>query len=239
MRFRAEPVAAGQPLSLARRLVRRRCARCAAACNCVGAKRVRHRADAVAGEPVVATLLYRDRATRLDRTGPDPRFHHAAAGPGAGVVLGLAGYLRCWSIPRRNRRARRCLPGDGSANHARLQPAGDDVHHLRSYRPGDPRRAIAWKPRRAATRLLVREYEQPLAARSTLDWRALPHLPYEHRIRRLARWVDEAEREGRRYRLRLPGQPALGPDTAARHRHLLPARAGAAAAMPRDWSTRP
>jgi uncharacterized protein (DUF58 family) len=111
-------------------------------------------------------------------------------------------------------------PGDGSANHARLHPAGDDVHHLRGYRSGDPRRAIAWKPSARRDTLLVREYEQPLAIEVSLDWAALSRLAYEQRIRRLAHWVDLAEREGRRYRLLLPGQPVLGPAHGSAHRHL-------------------
>lgn len=107
--------------------------------------------------------------------------------------------------------------GDGAA--ARLDPAGDDVHHLRAYRRGDPRRAIAWKPSARRDQLLVREYEQPQGREVVLDWDALAPLDAEARIRRLARWVDEAERQGRRYRLQLPGQPALGPDLGPRHRH--------------------
>ena len=110
--------------------------------------------------------------------------------------------------------------GDGNASHARLHPAGDDVHHLRSYRVGDPRRAIAWKPSARRDTLLVREYEQPLAVEVALDWRTLSQLDYEQRIRRLAHWVDLAEREGRRYRLLVPGHPALGPGQGAAHRHL-------------------
>ncbi|MEO6104377.1 MAG: DUF58 domain-containing protein [Pseudoxanthomonas sp.] len=111
-------------------------------------------------------------------------------------------------------------PGEGNGNHARLNPAGDDVHHLRGYRTGDPRRAIAWKPSARRDTLLVREYEQPLAIELTLDWAALSQLGYEQRIRRLAHWVDLAEREGRRYRLLLPGQPVLGPAHGSAHRHL-------------------
>ena len=113
------------------------------------------------------------------------------------------------------------LPEDGAGANAlaRLHPAGDDVHHLRAYRRGDPRRAIAWKPSARRDSLLVREYEQPLGADVLLDWQQLSALGYEERIRRLARWVDEAEREGRRYRLQLPGQPALGPASGVQHRH--------------------
>jgi uncharacterized protein (DUF58 family) len=110
--------------------------------------------------------------------------------------------------------------GDGSASHARLNPAGDDVHHLRGYRAGDPRRAIAWKPSARRDSLMVREYEQPLAIEVSLDWRALAPLTAEQRISRLAHWVDLAEREGRRYRLSLPGQPVLGPGQGPAHRHL-------------------
>lgn len=109
--------------------------------------------------------------------------------------------------------------GRGEAAQVRLHPAGDDVHHLRAYRRGDSRRAIAWKPSARRDSLLVREYEQPLGADLVLAWRALAGLAYEARIRRLARWVDEAERDGRRYRLELPGQPALGPSQGHAHRH--------------------
>lgn len=123
--------------------------------------------------------------------------------------------------------------GSGGSTQSRLHPAGDDVHHLRDWRRGDSRRAIAWKASARRDALLVREFEQPLGAAVVLDWRALSGLRHEDRIRRLARWVDEAERESRRYRLLLPGQPPLGPASGAAHRHaclralaLLPREAG-------------
>ena len=79
-----------------------------------------------------------------------------------------------------------------------------------AYRRGDSRRAIAWKPSARRNELLVREYEQPLGADIDLDWRPLAtRCPTNTRIRRLARWVDEAERDGRRY------QPAAARATAA------------------------
>ncbi|NZA26915.1 DUF58 domain-containing protein [Luteimonas sp. SJ-92] len=109
--------------------------------------------------------------------------------------------------------------GAGDNAQARLHPAGDDVHHLRAWRRGDSRRAIAWKPSARRDALLVREYEQPQGADVVLDWRQLGPLPWEDRIRRLARWVDEAERDQRRYRLVLPSQPALGPASGTQHRH--------------------
>jgi uncharacterized protein (DUF58 family) len=109
--------------------------------------------------------------------------------------------------------------GAGHQAQARLHPAGDDLHHLRSYRRGDARRAIAWKASARRDELMVREYEQPLGADIDLNWDDLSALPYEARIRRLARWVDDAERDGRRYRLRLPGQAPLGPAQGDPHRH--------------------
>lgn len=109
--------------------------------------------------------------------------------------------------------------GGGDNGPARLHPAGDDVHHLRAYRRGDARRAIAWKPSARHGTLLVREYEQPLGADLVLDWHALQALAWEDRIHRLARWVDQAEREGRRWTLQLPTQPPLGPARGADHRH--------------------
>lgn len=112
------------------------------------------------------------------------------------------------------------LPGGrGDRAQARLNPAGDDVHHLRGYRAGDARRAIAWKPSARRDALIVREFEQPMGAEVVLDWAGVTGIAYEMRISRLARWIDEAEREGRRYQLRLPGQPAIGPDRGVAHRH--------------------
>ena len=109
--------------------------------------------------------------------------------------------------------------GIGTTPRARLRMSGDDVHHLRAYRRGDARRTIAWKPSARRSALLVREFEQPVGADVVLDWQQVPIRDREARIRRLARWVDEAEREGRRYVLRLPGQPPLGPGSGAVHRH--------------------
>ena len=109
--------------------------------------------------------------------------------------------------------------GGGDQTVTRLHPSGDDVHHLRGYRLGDARRAIAWKHSARRDQLLVREYEQPLGADIELDWQRLHGLGQEARIARLARWVDEAERDGCRYRLSLPGHPTLGPGNGVAHRH--------------------
>lgn len=113
------------------------------------------------------------------------------------------------------------LPEQGSDPlHSRMDAAGEELHQLRPYRAGDPRRSIAWKHSARRDTLLVREYEKPAGIEVMLDWRQLHGLGTEQRISRLARWVDLAEREGRRYTLKLPGQPAIGPAQGASHHHL-------------------
>ena len=92
--------------------------------------------------------------------------------------------------------------GDGDSPRSRAH--GEQPHHLREYRAGDMPRQIAWKASARADKLLVREYESAVARDVVLDWYALPELDREARIRRLARWVLEAERSGSRYALHLP-----------------------------------
>lgn len=107
----------------------------------------------------------------------------------------------------------------GAQGRAQTARTGDDPHHLRAYRPGDAPRSVAWKASARHDSLLVRDYEQQRGGELLLDWQQTAGLPYEQRIRRLARWVDDAEREGRRYALQLPAQPAIGADQGALHRH--------------------
>lgn len=106
--------------------------------------------------------------------------------------------------------------GEGAARRSRS--SGEQPDHLRDYRPGDAMRQIAWKSSARNQRLLVREYEASAQRELELDWFSLTGLPYEARIRRLTRWVIEAEREGRRYRLTLPRQ-RIGPGRGPEHRH--------------------
>ena len=107
----------------------------------------------------------------------------------------------------------------GGQDHAQVTRAGDEPHHLRSYRPGDPPRTVAWKASARHDSLLVRDYEQQRGGELLLDWQQTTGLPYEHRIRRLARWVDDAERDGRHYALQLPAQALIASDRGALHRH--------------------
>lgn len=106
--------------------------------------------------------------------------------------------------------------GDGQSTRTRAH--GEQPHHLREYRPGDAQRQIAWKASARADRMLVREYEASAHREIELDWFALASLGHEARIRRLTRWVLDAERQGSRYQLRLPGA-LIGPGSGPEHRH--------------------
>ncbi|QDE40168.1 DUF58 domain-containing protein [Luteibacter pinisoli] len=92
--------------------------------------------------------------------------------------------------------------GDADRGRPRV---GDEVASLRDYRPGDPRRQIAWKLSARHHDLLVKDLEQPAPQEDwRLDWDSVRGLDDEARIARLARWVDEARNGGRRWSLRLP-----------------------------------
>ena len=112
--------------------------------------------------------------------------------------------LLVYPTPEVNAPALPAALGDGDSPRSRAH--GEQPHHLREYRAGDMPRQIAWKASARADKLLVREYESAVARDVLLDWNALPDLAHEARIRRLARWVLDAERSGSQYALRLPGQ---------------------------------
>ena len=107
---------------------------------------------------------------------------------------------------------------DGPGARVRVRAQGEEPHHLRDYRSGDPPRQVAWKPSARIGKLLVREYEERSDQELRLDWNALSYLSLEPRIARLARWVVEADRIGTRYTLLLPAQ-TFGPAQGHAHRH--------------------
>lgn len=97
------------------------------------------------------------------------------------------------------------LPTDADA---KLQPVpGEELNTLRSYRRGDPMRHVAWKASARHLDLLVKEFDRHAPQIDwQLDWAALANLDNEARIARLARWLGEAEQQGRRCSLHLPGE---------------------------------
>jgi uncharacterized protein (DUF58 family) len=93
---------------------------------------------------------------------------------------------------------------------------GEDLAALRDYRSGDSMRHVAWKASARHENLLVKDYEQPEVRREwRLDWRELRGLSDEARIGRLARWLSEAQAEGRQWSMWLPNEVIeLGSGTA-------------------------
>lgn len=111
------------------------------------------------------------------------------------------------------------LPGHGDRGQPRRRRGLDEEpHSLRDYRGGDPLRSIAWKRSARAQRLMVREYETPAGADVILDWHTLNGIDPEQRLRRLARWLLDAERQASRSTLVLPGT-RLGPGSGPAHVH--------------------
>ncbi|KAF1698905.1 DUF58 domain-containing protein [Pseudoxanthomonas jiangsuensis] len=212
----AEPVAAGEPLQLRLALA-----------TADGRRRRGLRADL-------------DEASDRAATGEDGRAEFTLALPprrrgwlepgrirlSTPQPLGLArGWSRTWPrqpllvYPRAEAHPPALPESGGQASHSRPHPLGDEPHQLRAYRAGDPPRTIAWKHSARRDSLVVREFERSQGLDVVLDWQALAPLPWERRIARLAAWVDQAERGGRRWRLRLPGQAELGPGRGPDHRH--------------------
>lgn len=124
------------------------------------------------------------------------------------------GMFRVWSwlnpdravlvYPRSESLGPKPFEPQGDADRGRPRP-GDEFASLREYRPGDPRRQIAWKLSARHDGLLVKDLEQPAPEEDwRLDWDGMHGLDDESRISRLARWVDEARESGRRWSLKLP-----------------------------------
>lgn len=212
----AEPVAAGQPLAL----------RLALACR-DGRPRRGLRADLDAAQ--AWTALDPDGRGELVLVLPTTRRGWLQAGRIRLSTTQPLGLARAWSrlwprqrllvYPRPEANPPPLPDHAGTVGRGRPDPLGEEPHQLRAYRPGDAPRTIAWKHSARRDTLVVREFERAEGRELVLDWRSLAALPLEPRISRLAAWVDQAEREGRRYRLRLPDQDDIGPGRGPDHHH--------------------
>ncbi len=77
---------------------------------------------------------------------------------------------------------------------------------LRPFRDGDSPRQVAWKAYARGLPLLVKEYGGSAADALELDYAALDGTDPEARLCQLSRWALDAEAQGGRYGLRLPGR---------------------------------
>ncbi len=140
------------------------------------------------------------------------------------------GLFEAWSWFRFDRKwlvypaiVRRPLPiptRDQGLDHrgAGSERGDEDFEHLREYQPGDPASRIAWKRQGHDGSLLSKQFAQPTRLGLWLDWHEVPTTDPELRLSILAGWVEEAERRGLRYGLRLP-QREIAPDHGPRHQH--------------------
>ena len=99
----------------------------------------------------------------------------------------------------------------------------EDFSGLRQHQPSDSPRHIAWK---AVAReidhrpLLVKQFDGGAVEELWLDWSLTPaSAEVERRLSLLAGWIIRAEREHRRYGLRLPGRN-IPPNSGATHRNI-------------------
>lgn len=119
------------------------------------------------------------------------------------------GQMLVW--PRPEKSGPSC-PGDKGApvysaysqQQAKASKDADQWSHLRDYRVGDRVRDIDWKRTARTGAVWVREYEKPPGGDIKVNWEDTEGLDYELRLRRLARWVLEAEKKGRNSELILP-----------------------------------
>jgi len=101
-----------------------------------------------------------------------------------------------------------------SASEEGIPIAGDEEFNvLRSYRPGDAPKLIAWKALAREQGLLTKEFSAMASSELWLEWEEAHGADIERRLSVLAHWVIQAERFGQSYGLRIPGvriAPARG-----------------------------
>jgi uncharacterized protein (DUF58 family) len=108
--------------------------------------------------------------------------------------------------------------GRKSGNHSQSHSGADEWHGLRPFRDGDSPRQVDWKAYAREAPLLVKEYSAMGSELRIFNFRDLKDLDTEARLEQLSRWVVDAEQNGDRYGLELPGVQ-IAPDRGAHHRH--------------------
>jgi uncharacterized protein (DUF58 family) len=135
----------------------------------------------------------------------------------AWTVWRPAARVLAWPRPEPNAPT---LPPPSSQRGEAQQPtreAGQDLDGVRSYRRGDSMRQVVWKKVAKSGQLVSRETHAAGARELWLDWSAALAPDVEQRLSRLAAWVQNAERSGLAYGLRLPGAE-LNPGNGETHR---------------------
>lgn len=136
------------------------------------------------------------------------------------------GLFRAWSPIRFNWRmlvypspSAKTLPfpqaADGADRQNGRRRGSDEFNGLRGYRPGDNLRQIHWQTYAKGLGLYSKEFAGgDSAADIHLDYGQAPGFNVEERLSQLCRWIIDAEAQGLRYGLLLPGfrrTPSRGP----------------------------
>jgi uncharacterized protein (DUF58 family) len=96
-------------------------------------------------------------------------------------------------------------------------PGDEDFSGLRNYVAGDAMPRIAWKALAREQGLQVKQFSAFQGRELWLDWSQLPDIAQERKLELLTRWVLDAEAQGMRYGLKLPGRD-LHPEQGQTHR---------------------
>lgn len=94
---------------------------------------------------------------------------------------------------------------------------GDDFAGFRDYLPGDSPRRVHWKAAARGQGMPVKLFGGGGACDLELRWQDVQGAP-EARLAQLCRWVLDAERQGHRYALAIPGT-RIGPASGEAHLH--------------------
>lgn len=81
----------------------------------------------------------------------------------------------------------------------------EDFDGLKRFTPGDSLAHISWKHLARGRGMLTKTYASEEVGSDILDWHAMPGLPIESRLSRLAFWVVLLSQQNHAYGLRLPG----------------------------------
>ena len=101
---------------------------------------------------------------------------------------------------------------------ARGTTGADEWVGLRPFRDGDSPRQVDWKAYAREAPLLVKEYSSMGSELRVFGFDSLPTLSIEARLEQIARWIVDAEDNGDRYGLEIPGTH-IAPDRGTEHRH--------------------
>ena len=123
---------------------------------------------------------------------------------------------RCTVWPRPAASAPRRPESADADRGARGRQGDEDFAGLRDYRAGDSPRLIAWKTLARTDELKSRKLSGQSISTTWIDFDACPDGDLERRLSILARWVVDAEANGERYGLRVPGM-TVAPDQGIAH----------------------